>query len=210
MKIERLLVGELGTNAYFLENEDTRELLVVDPGGNGRELAQRINDKGFTALGILLTHGHYDHTDGIEELNKNLTSPVKVYALDKEAELLENPAFNLSGSFGFNGKSYIANEFFRDGEEVEIGSFKFKVIATPGHTKGSCCFYFPEDGILISGDTLFDRSVGRTDFPGGSMTELVNSIKEKLFTLPDDTEVLPGHMGITTIGDEKAGNMFVR
>lgn len=210
MIIERLLVGELGTNAYFLENEDTKELLVVDPGGNGRELAQRIKDKGFTTLGILLTHGHYDHTDGIEELNKNLTSTVKVYALDKEAELLENPSFNLSSSFGYGGKSYIANEFFRDGEEVEFGSFKFKVIATPGHTKGSCCFYFPDEGILISGDTLFERSVGRTDFPGGSMTELVNSIKEKLFVLPDETQVLPGHMGTTTIGDEKTGNMFIR
>lgn len=210
MIIERLLVGELGTNAYFLENEDTKELLVVDPGGNGRELAERIKDKGLNPLGILLTHGHYDHTDGIEELNKHLTSPVDVYALDKEEELLKNSAFNLSGSFSFNGKSYNANKFFRDGEEVELGSFKFKVIATPGHTKGSCCFYFPEEGILISGDTLFERSVGRTDFPGGSMSELVTSIKEKLFVLPDETQVLPGHMGTTTIGDEKTGNMFIR
>lgn len=210
MIIERLLVGELGTNAYFLENEDTKELLVIDPGGNGKELAERINDKGFTALGILLTHGHYDHTDGIEELNKHLTSPAKVYALHEEQELLENPALNLSGSFGFNSKSYMANEFFRDGEEVTLGSFKFTVIATPGHTRGSCCFYFEDEGILISGDTLFEGSVGRTDFPGGSMSELVNSIKNKLFVLPDNTQVLPGHMGTTTIGEEKAGNMFIR
>lgn len=205
-----LSVGDLGTNCFLLINEDTKELLVVDPGGQGKRLAERITDHGFTAKGILLTHGHFDHTDGMEDLKASLPNPVKAYALDKEEKLLEDPSLNLSGGFGIGGRSYKADEFFRDGETVTLAGLTFKVIATPGHTPGSCCFYFEEDGVLISGDTLFEQSVGRTDFPGGSMQALVSSIKEKLFVLPDETLVLPGHMGTTTIGDEKQGNMFVR
>lgn len=205
-----LSVGDLGTNCFLLINEDTKELLVVDPGGQGKRLAERITDHGFTTKGILLTHGHFDHTDGMGDLKASLPNPVKAYALDKEEKLLEDPSLNLSGGFGIGGRSYKADEFFRDGETVTLAGLTFKVIATPGHTPGSCCFYFEEDGVLISGDTLFEQSVGRTDFPGGSMKALVSSIKEKLFVLPDETLVLPGHMGTTTIGDEKQGNMFVR
>lgn len=209
MKVDFLQAGMLGTNCYFLKNEDTKELLVVDPGGDGKWLAEKIKEDGFVCKGILLTHGHYDHVEGVNDLVDELGA-VKVYALDKEKETLDDPKINMSSDIVRNGKSYYADEYFCDGQEVNLAGIDFKVIATPGHTLGGCCFYFESDGILISGDTLFNGSVGRSDFPGGNMDELTKSIKEKLYTLPDETKVLPGHMSPTTIGKEKTSNMFVR
>ncbi len=209
MKIQIFPVGLLGTNCYFLINESTNEILIIDPGAEGERLARKIEAKGYIPVAILLTHGHSDHTDGIEALREKYSN-LKVYALDKEVEVLSDPRFNMSESIGLGEKRYPVDCTFTDGEVVTLADLEFKVIATPGHTPGSCCYYFEKNNILVSGDTLFHDSIGRTDFPGGSMEELISSIKNKLYVLPDKTRVLPGHMGTTEIGHEKAYNMFVR
>lgn len=133
---------------------------------------------------------------------------VPVYLHEDEKKVLENPELNLSGVFG-SSYSYSDVQCLKDGQELFISGFTFKIIHTPGHTCGGCCYYCEDEGILISGDTLFYQSVGRSDFPTGSMSTLVRSIKEKLFCLPDDVMVYPGHNDLTCIGDEKKYNPFV-
>ena len=154
----------------------------------------------------MLTHGHIDHIAGVKELKEY--SNALVYACDKEADLLSDMRDNLSIMFGTPLKVE-ADELLQDGKEYMLGDISFQMISTPGHTIGSCTYYFKEADILISGDTLFEQSVGRTDFPTGSMGVLLHSIKHKLFTLPEKTICYPGHGGTTTIGWEKDNNPFV-
>ena len=132
---------------------------------------------------------------------------IKVYAAAAEKETLENPDINLSSQFG-GGYTVKADEFLNDGQEIELLGEKVRCLLTPGHTKGGMCYYFTGSGILFSGDTLFQQSVGRTDFPGGSMGEIVRSIREKLFVLPDYVRVYTGHGMMTNIKDEKMLNPF--
>ena len=165
-----------------------------------------MQEKEFQIKAILLTHGHFDHIWGVKELRER--SGAEVYAYEGEEKLCQDPALNVSAAVG-RSCSITPDHLFRDGEEFEFAGIRGRVIATPGHTGGSCCYYFEEDQILISGDTLFQESVGRTDFPTGSMSALVRSVKEKLFTLPDETRVYPGHGMMTTIGYEKENNAFV-
>ena len=130
-----------------------------------------------------------------------------MYACEAERELLKNPRMNVSEQAGRACSTY-ADIYVKDGQELELAGIKIRVIATPGHTEGGCCYYVEEAGILIAGDTLLQESVGRTDFPTGSMSTLVHSVQDKLFVLPDDTKVYPGHGDSTTIGHEKRYNPF--
>jgi glyoxylase-like metal-dependent hydrolase (beta-lactamase superfamily II) len=213
IKIGRVVLGMLQTNCYFLYREGTADAIVVDPADDGAWLADGLERNGLRVAGILLTHGHFDHTYGGEAL-KNAANEVaekcgaesvKIYVCEAEKELMENPRLNLSAQM-VGDYSLKADVYVKDGEEITIAGMTCKVIATPGHTVGGCCYYFEEAGFLISGDTLFQESVGRTDFPTGSMSTLVRSIKEKLFVLPDKTQVYPGHGDSTTIGAEKKYN----
>lgn len=206
MKIEQYCVGQVQTNCYFAINEKTQEMLVIDPGDSAQLLADKIKQKGLKPKGVLLTHGHFDHAMAAKELAGIFG--VKIYAHEAEKETLEQPGLNASGMVG-RRDSYQADVLVKDGEVLQLAGMDLKVLHTPGHTEGGCCFYSEENKVLFSGDTLFCQSVGRTDFPRGSMSQLIHSIKDKLLPLPDDVKVYPGHMGVTTIGMERKGNPFI-
>ncbi len=210
MKIEHFVVGPVQTNCYFVIN-DNAELIVIDPGASGNRLAGMAKDKGYKPVAILLTHGHFDHAEGIEDFTNAFGgTDIPVYAHIEEKQTLSDPGINLSAMMQGTGVSYHADVFLKDEQEIELAGFKIRALHTPGHTQGGCCFYFYEENTLFSGDALFAGSIGRTDFPGGSTRDLVRSVKEKCLSLPDATKVYPGHEGYTTIGDEKKYNMFLQ
>lgn len=205
MRIETHCLGFIRTNAYIGINEETKEVFIVDPGFRDEKFMASLEEKGYRVKGILLTHGHFDHIGGVAGLVAKYACPV--YALEEERELLENPKVNLSSTVRtpMSIHDFIA---LRDGEEFQVAGITLKAIATPGHTVGGVCYYMESQSVLFAGDTLFLESVGRTDFPGGSASALVHSIREKLFKLPEDTIVYPGHMDATSIEHEKKYNPF--
>lgn len=207
MKIDRFVIGPVGTNCYIVRNEDTDECFATDPAACPPELVGHIRKEGLNVKAVLLTHGHFDHIMGLDDFLKEF--PVPVYAFSEEKPLLESAELN--SSLGMFGSSYTFSgaEYVSDGQILHIAGFEIRVIHTPGHTAGGCCYYIPAENVLISGDTLFRASVGRTDLPTGSMGDLVRSVREKLFVLPEETKVYPGHMEETTIGYEKKYNPFV-
>ena len=206
MKIEKFVLGSMATNCYFLINEETKEFVIVDPATCPDYVVNHVKSNGYIPKAIFLTHAHFDHVMGIDGWVKEFNIPV--YLHEDEKKNLEDPELNLSGVFG-TSYSYSDVKCLKDGQDMDVAGFTFKIIHTPGHTCGGCCYYCDEEGILISGDTLFYHSVGRSDFPTGSMGTLVRSIKEKLFCLSDDVMVYPGHDDATCIGDEKKYNPFV-
>lgn len=206
MKIEQYCVGQVGTNCYFAVNEDTKELLVIDPGDSAQMLAGKIRQKDLKPAAVLLTHGHFDHAMAAQELAELFD--VKIYAHEAEKNTLEQPGLNVSAMIG-RRDSYHADVYVKDKEVLNLAGMEILVLHTPGHTEGGCCYYLEKERVLFSGDTLFCQSVGRTDFPGGSMKKIVRSIKEKLLVLPDEVRVYPGHMDLTTIGMERAQNPFL-
>lgn len=214
IKIGRMVLGVCQTNCYFIYRDGGQDAIVVDPADKGADIYNVLRKNGFRVAGILLTHGHFDHIWGLDGLRDAANAaaeegaePVKAYALKGERELLKNARMNVSAQAGRAYTTY-ADEYVEDGQEITLAGMTCKVIATPGHTAGGACFYFQEAGILLAGDTLFAESVGRTDFPTGSMGTLVRSIRERLFVLPDDTRVYPGHGESTTLGHEKTNNPF--
>lgn len=206
LRIENLVLGQVATNTYLAMNEETKELFLVDPADRADRLEQKIQEMGGTPVAILLTHGHFDHVGAVEALRSKYEVPV--YAMEAEAEVLASQSLNLSGMFGCP-LTLKADVLLKDGEKICLAGREITAFHTPGHTQGGACYYLLEDDILFSGDTLFQESVGRSDFPTGSMATLVRSIREKLLVLPEDTRVLPGHNGETTIGHEKRYNPFL-
>lgn len=205
IKIGRMTLGVCATNCYFLYREGKKETVFIDPADRGADLFEALTKKGFTVAAILLTHGHFDHIWGAERLRE--LSGAKIYALDAESVVCRDAYVNVSAQAGRKA-TIEPDEWLTEGQEITLADIRFQVIATPGHTVGSCCYYIEEAGFLIAGDTLFEGSVGRTDFPTGSMSKLVRSVKEKLFLLPDETKVYPGHGDATTIGEEKQYNPY--
>ena len=196
IEIKMMVLGPVQTNCFFLINEDTKELLIIDPADRAQGIIDWIQSEGLKPVAILLTHGHFDHIMAVEGLRKEYQIPM--YASKDEVEVLANPQLNVSTMMG----AYVsmkADELFADGDVLELAGMKLKVISTPGHTIGSVCFYIEEEKMLISGDTLFEASVGRTDFPTGSSRQLIHSIKTRLFILPEDVNVFPGHGEVTSI-----------
>lgn len=206
LHIEQYVVGSVQTNCYFAVNEETRETLIIDPGAAASQLAGKLSEENLKPVAILLTHGHFDHAGGAGALSGQFGIPV--YAEEHEKETLEDPTVNLSGWEGEH-KTYHADIFLKDEQEIDLAGFHIRVFHTPGHTPGGCCYFFPYQNVVFCGDTLFAQSMGRTDFPKGSATQLVRAIKEKLMTLPDDVVVYPGHNEETTIGTERMYNPYL-
>lgn len=206
LKIGRIVMGMCQTNCYFVYEEGKKDVIVFDPADKGDILFRKLTDAGFTVRAMLLTHGHFDHIWGVNKLRD--LSGAKVYAYEGEKELCEDAVKNVSGQAG-RAETVVADEYIRDGEIIEVAGMRCRLIATPGHTQGSCCYYFEGDGILISGDTLFQESIGRTDLPTGSYSALIHSVQDKLMSLPDEVKVYPGHGDETSIGHERKYNPFV-
>ena len=207
MKIETMVLGEVRTNCYLLIQEETKEALVVDPADRADVIIRKAREEGVTLKAMLLTHGHGDHILAVADLKRELG--LKVYAAQEELELLGNPDWNLSKALFGAAVTVEPDVLLFDGQEFTEAGLKIRMLSTPGHTPGGCCYYLPKEQVLFSGDTLFSGSIGRTDFPGGSLSTLVRSVKENLLVLPEDVKVYPGHEEMTTIGHEKKYNPYM-
>lgn len=192
--IEKQVVGIYAENCYIVANLENNECVVIDPGADFKRIMSRIEDKGFKVKYILLTHGHFDHIGAVTEL-KHATS-ADIYVNFGDVDLYQN--------------AFIPDRELLDGDKLYLGEIEIQVITTPGHTQGGVCFYLPAEKVLFAGDTLFYRSVGRTDLPGGNHKQLIQNIITKLMVLPDDVVVYPGHSAKTTIGDERRHNLFIQ
>jgi hydroxyacylglutathione hydrolase len=195
------------TNAYVVSGLEEGQCFVVDMPGQPGELLDYLGEKSLRPQALWLTHAHADHIAGIPTLLTHFPG-TPVYLHSKEEAFMGNPTLNLSAYFPPEVSLVPADELFTEGP-LQWGSTQGQILHTPGHSPGSCCFYFPEYKVLLAGDTLFHESVGRTDFPTSKHGDLVKSIHEKLFVLPEETRVYPGHGEPTTIGHEKENNPFV-
>ena len=205
IEIKSMTLGMVATNCYLIINKENKEALLVDPADNALRISNVIEENGCTLKAILLTHGHFDHIMALNELKKRYNVPV--YAHEEEEDVLKQSSLNMSGMIGQIYTTQ-ADIYVKDGEHLKLAGLDIIVLHTPGHTKGGVCYYLPEEKVLMRGDTLFHCSIGRTDFPTGSMSQLVRSVKEQLFVLPDDVQVYPGHDSVTSIGYEKQYNPF--
>ena len=205
IEIKSMTLGMVATNCYLIINKETKEALLIDPADNALRISNVIEENVCTLKAILLTHGHFDHIMALNELKKRYNVPV--YAHEEEEDVLKQSSLNMSGMIGQIYTTQ-ADIYVKDGEHLKLAGLDIIVLHTPGHTKGGVCYYLPEEKVLMSGDTLFHCSIWRTDFPTGSMSQLVRSVKEQLFVLPDDVQVYPGHDSVTSIGYEKQYNPF--
>jgi len=208
MKIEYLILGEYQTNCYVLRKDDSaKDCLIIDPGLEAGELIEFLNEQKMNPIAVVLTHGHIDHIAGVAALRSQFPE-IKVYIHNHDAEMLTDPNINLSAMSGTAFVTDAEDVSLKERDVIDLVGIKLLVLHTPGHTPGGISLYSKEAGVVFVGDTLFADSIGRTDFPGGSMSQLMASVREKLFTLPDHTEVYPGHGPATTIAAEKAHNPF--
>lgn len=210
MEIKSFVVNPIGENCYILS--EGQEGAIIDCGAFERrdwlQIRKYLEEKDITLRYALQTHMHFDHVFGLHFVKEE-------YGLSPLCHIADQQTYNHVPSMAqalLGCRTEIelpkVEEYLRDGQKLKLGNKEIEVIHTPGHTPGGLCFYLPEDNIVFSGDTLFQCSIGRTDFPGGSMSMEIDSIRERLFTLPNETKVLPGHGGHTTIGYEKEHNMY--
>ena len=208
MKIVRLVLGPFMTNTYIVYDENSREGLVVDPSFYPEKYIEEIHKRNLEIRSILITHAHIDHMAGWNELREEFPEALS-YLDERDRELLANPRSNLSvmtGQYSFREPGV----WISAGDHVKTCGLDFEVIDTAGHTPGGDSFYEKTEGVLFTGDSLFQGSIGRTDFPGGSTRLLLDNIRKNIFTLPEEVMVLSGHGEVTTVGTEKKTNPFFR
>jgi len=210
MMIDHLILGAYQTNCYILRaGADAADCIIIDTGLDAGRLERFLEDNRLNPVAVVLTHGHIDHIAAVKDLREKY-SGVKVYIHELDAEMLTGSEANLWIPATKPFRTAPADFLVRDGDQVEAADIKLEVLHTPGHTPGGICLYAKDQDIVFTGDTLFAESVGRTDMPGGNMSQLVTSIKQKLFTLPENTIAYPGHGPSTKIANEKENNPFLQ
>jgi hydroxyacylglutathione hydrolase len=200
-------VGPLQCNCSIIGDETTREAMVIDPGDDIEDILTVLRDNKLQVKQIVITHAHIDHVGGAMKLRAQTSAPILLNQNDLALlKMLDVQAtwIGMASPGAVTIESSIA-----DGETLQAGNLKASVMHTPGHTEGSVCLYFPTEQLLIAGDTLFARSIGRTDLPGGSHAKILRSLRDRVMTLPDETLVIPGHGQNTTIGEERELNPFL-
>lgn len=206
MEIIKIPVGIYAANCYIVYCETTREGIVIDPGSQGAEIGDKIKELGLSIKYIILTHGHWDHTDGILGLKNRIDVPVLIHKEDEP--LLKAGKKGIYSKASSNSSGINPDKYIEDEDELKVGTMTIKIIHTPGHSPGGVSIRIGDR--IFTGDTLFAGSIGRTDLYGGSHDTLISSIKEKLLIYPDDTIVYPGHGESSTIGREKVANPFIQ
>ena len=220
MLFKAIVVGALSTNCYIIGDEQTGEALVIDPGAEGERVSTELADLKLKPLLIVSTHSHLDHTGGVTHLRQATVKahgdaaqpPYAVHANDAPTLHGDKVLHDMLRDFD---DPPVPERLLRDGEAIKVGRLSVQVLGTPGHTPGSICLYLADDmsggpGVVFTGDTLFQMSIGRYDFPGGSISQELDSIRTKLLVLPEATRVCPGHGPQTTIGKEKQMNPFIK
>lgn len=208
MRVKTLVVGMVGTNCYLVYDEETKRAVILDPGDNADRISGECKKLGLNPEAILLTHGHFDHIMAAKALKERWNA--RIVAAEKEVEVLTDCDKNLVTNYYRTPFTLTPDVTVKEGEVFEAAGFSFRVLETPGHTIGSCCYYAESEEVLFSGDTLFQMSYGRVDFPTGSSGDMVRSVKRLLSSLPETVMVYPGHMDATSIGFEKKYNPLAR
>ncbi|GAI70611.1 unnamed protein product, partial [marine sediment metagenome] len=204
MILKKLVVGPLAANCYIVGSESNKEGMIIDPGDEAEVILSQVKDLGLAIKFIVLTHGHIDHIGALKEVKEATGAGVAIHT-DEAKSLQEQP---LSTLLGLAYPTPLPpDRLLQDGDSLDIGDVHFLVLHTPGHSPGGICL--SGEGVVFSGDTLFNCGIGRTDLPGGNSSQLMNSIHTKLMVLPDNTAVYPGHGPETTIGAERSGNPFL-
>jgi len=203
--VEKLVVGPFASNCYIVGSESNKEGMIIDPGDEAKQILKRVKDLELDIKFIVLTHGHIDHTGALKEVREVTGAKVAIHTDDAKSLKVQS----LSRIFGLSYPTPPPpDRLLKDGDSLDVGGMHFEVLHTPGHTPGGICLL--GEGVVFSGDTLFNYGIGRTDLPGGSYSQLMNGIQNKLLVLPDNTVVYPGHGSDTTIGAERKGNTFLR
>ena len=208
--IERFVLSDFQENAYVVSKRNSADCAIVDPGMEPEILIRFLQDKQLTPQAILITHGHWDHIGGISQV-KSQWPNAQVIIGKNESDKLADPYGNLSALFGLTATTCEADRELQDGEEFEVAGITFKALEVPGHSRGHLVYVMKTDdnSFVFCGDLIFAGGVGRTDFADGSMNSLLTSIVEKIFSLPDDARLLPGHGPSTTVLSEKQHNPYL-